>query len=454
MEMHAHTHEAGPPYFPPNDLQKSATHLFPPGHPLASLTKPSFRSIREALCSVDISMEWNDSLYDPRREAFRPNPDRLFGEGTRLVMPQAACYLSSPGRNGIFLPHLSDRSVTAYFQRYGFVGDDVFYIKSLEEIKQTALERGRKVYSIDDLPDDFDDISVNSARTVRMLNSKAFVSELSAYAPHEFRGDLREGASPLVSKILEFLQEGTVYVKTSDTESAGRGVFRVESELEAITVINDSIKRFHATPGLQSVVIIQPAIKGVNKSFQVLITDEWRSNLQVVALTDQLVGQNGVTYAGSVNHEVTADRLERIGPAIIDMVERIQAKCPDARGFLMCDYFERPDGSVVLFDPGLRPSGNTAGAMAKLWVESVTGSTLSIKNRVPLEVSEPGLPWLKLCERLGKYSSPDSIVTEGRGVLLQGYNHLASKARLIVVTRTPDEQASFIRELQERAQKG
>jgi hypothetical protein len=118
-----------------------------------------------------------------------------------------------------------------------------------------------------------------------------------------------------------------------------------------------------------------------------------------------------------------------VGPAIIDMVDRLRALCPGAVGFLMCDYFEAPDGTISIYDPGLRPSVT----MARM-----------------LEAGKPGMSWEEVTKLLGPYTDPDHICTHRLGVLPRGHNHLQGKTRFIVVTPTHDDYADFRKELEER----
>jgi hypothetical protein len=83
----------------------------------------------------------------------------------------------------------------------------------------------------------------------------------------------------------------------------------------------------------------------------------------------------------------------------------------------MCDYFEHEDDRVTLFYPGLRPSGNTVGAIVKLWVDHVVGAPLNILKRGPL-VLEPGISSEGLLHRLESGADPVTKPSKRCGVFL------------------------------------
>ena len=100
-------------------------------------------------------------------------------------------------------------------------------------------------------------------------------------------------------------------------------------------------------------------------------------------------------------------------------MQRIYKHCPGAFGFVMCDYFEQPDGTLVTFDPGLRPSSNTGAAMVKLWVEEITGQPAGVTNSPWFDFGEPGMTYDEIARRLGKYGDPDHIAARSGAAALR-----------------------------------
>ena len=155
-------------------------------------------------------------------------------------------------------------------------------------------------------------------------------------------------------------------------------------------------------------------------------------------MTDQLVEDDGKTYRASINHPITAENLEHIGPAILDMVDRVWARFPHAFGILMSDYFETDTGPII-FDPGIRPTGNTATALAFHLARKLTGAdAFASLFQVPTGVE--GLTFEQFVKVIGPLAEPDNLVREGRVVFPWGWNPLQGFGMLIGVA--PDE-ASF-----------
>jgi len=421
--------------------------LFTEGHALTRLTRGSWSLICEALSDFDINLMFNQSSdADNPRSAFRRDYASLLGVGMNLIMPTAGAYMCYPGRNRVYLPAEVDRTLVEYLQRVGFLGEVVFHT-GMEDIVAKAQASGRRVYSIDDLGDGVDDLTANTQANMVFGNSKETVFELSAYAATEVRKDMFEVT---VDDFHAAHEPGrTVYLKTCNTENAGEGVFPVASVEEFDKELAD-IRSHTRENDLNPILVIQPEIVGDNKSFQVFLLPDSPGEVPLVALTDQLIGPDGKKYAGSINHTVTPARAEAVGAAVLDLVDRMGTCCPGSMGFVMCDYFEQADGRIVTYDPGLRPSSNTAAAMVKLWVEEATGSYASVANSPWFDFGEPGIPYAEVVARLGDYAEPDRIVERKLGVLPRGHNHIQGKSRFIVITPTAEEYAPFRAELEER----
>ncbi len=421
--------------------------LFPAGHRLARLKRASYSSICRKLAGYDLNLLFNQSAdaSDPR-SAFRKDYGALLGPGMNLIMPTAAAYMCTPGENRVFLPEGTDQTLAAYLQRVGFMGD-VVYHDGLDQVCRDLRASGRRVYSIDDLGPDADDCTANTHRNMVLVNSKEMVPELSSFAAPERHRDMFEVTD---QDFTELCPAGRLlYIKTCNTENAGEGVHPVDS-LEAFHLTLDEIRQKTEQYSLNRTVVLQPQILGQNKSFQIFLDPETPDRVQVVALTDQLIGDDGKKYAGSVNHVVTAANLEPVGDAILDLVDRTLERCPGSFGFIMCDYFQQEEGGVVIFDPGLRPSSNTGAAMVKLWVEEVSGAEAAVSNSPWFDFQEPGIRYEEIARRLGDLGEPEHIARTRRGVLPRGHNPIQGKTRFIIITPTGAEYAGFRAELEQR----
>lgn len=421
--------------------------LFPRDHAFAPLVRASYSAICGALALYDINLLFNQTAdpSDPR-SAFRKDYGALLGPGMNLIMPTAGAYLCSPGRNRVFLPEATDHSLAEYLQRVGFLGEVVYH--NGEADMMAALQRaGRKLYSIDDLGPDADAHTVNSYYNMEFLNSKERVGDLSSYAAEEVHKNMFEVGEADYEAALR--PGRRVYLKTCNTENAGEGVFPCGSAAEFMRELAGIRKRTQEYD-LNPILVVQPEIVGQNKSLQIFLRPEEPHRIPVVALTDQLVDLDGKKYRGSLNHVVTTERTEVVAPVILDLVERIRAHCPGSFGFVMCDYFEQDDSTLVTFDPGLRPSSNTGAAMVKLWVEEMAGQPAGVTNSPWFDFGEPGMTYDEIARRLGKYADPDHIVAHRLGVLPRGHNPIQGKTRFIIITPTPEDYEPFRAELEQQ----
>ena len=125
--------------------------IFQPDHPLSRIVRASYSSICSALSGYDLNLLFNQSSdEDDPRSAFRKDYGTLLGPGMNLIMPTAGAYMCSPGKNRVFLPSGTDRTLVAYLQRVGFLGEVVFH-EGLGQVRNELRSSGRRVYSIDDL---------------------------------------------------------------------------------------------------------------------------------------------------------------------------------------------------------------------------------------------------------------------------------------------------------------
>jgi hypothetical protein len=364
-------------------------------------------------------------------------------------MPLSGAYLASPGKNAVFFPDAYtnpsngksyqgiDQTALKYLADQGFLGDrpgkDYILVSDFDHMRRSLVERGRRVYSVDDLGTAFDPVAANSQEMMNALNSKEHVARFTKYGPQEIK---KAAASVTVEDFRSLHRPGLrVFVKTCNTEAAGEGVFPVATEAQ-FTEIIERLKSQIKEHNLNDLLVLQPEITGKNKSFQVLLDPTNPLEIPVLALTDQLIAADGKSYAGSINHQITPENLRLVGPAIIDMVDRIRAISPTTSGFLMCDYFECQDGKVVLFDPGLRPTGNTPAAMVKLWFEERAGSPITTTSFFVLQFGRPIL-YSEIVDKLGKLSDCQEMLKTGFGVLPWGHNHVSGKSIFTLIT--PDQ---------------
>lgn len=412
--------------------QGSDVPIFPADHPHAALVCPSFDSLRRRLRDLCISAIWVDADLDPDRAGFRPSYDGLHGPGASTLMPFIAAWMSTgravrPDANLCLFLDTVDRTLVSYATEIGILGPHAF-VRSLDELKRAVRDSGRRLYSIDDVGTDFDDHVMVTAEVSEWLNSKHDLASISAYAPVEIVKDMYAVGRDDYHAVHQ--PGGRVFLKTCNTESAGLGVeiCATEEDFEAkLATIRDR----QAQHGLSRTLVVQAELIGRNRSFQVFLDPRTPDEIPVVALTDQLVEADGKTYKGSVNYPVNADTIGPVAPVILDMVERIRARYADAFGFLMVDFFEAPDGRITVYDPGIRPSGNTATALVGHFARKLTGRDRLVCNAF-VETGEP-CSFATLRQRLAPLFEPGHLAETGTGVFPWGWNALQGSGILIVV---------------------
>lgn len=413
--------------------------LFPEGHALRRLVRPTFDTIRRSLRGTYVSTIWIDASADPSRAGFRPAYDDLYGPGASNVMAFVAAWLSTgPGTEGggnvVLFPESIDATLLDYAQRIGLLGPFEL-VPGVPALRERVARSGKRLYNIDDLGPEFDAHAVVTADLSRWVNSKEDLATLTSFGPTEVVKDMYDAT--LADFEAARRGGGRVFLKTCNTESAGKGVFIAASpeEYEAqLASIRDSQQRF----GLNRRLVIQPEIVGKNRSFQVLLDPSTPDVVQVVALTDQLVEDDGKTYRSSINHAITAENVERVGAAILDIVDHVWARDPRAFGFLMSDYFDTAEGPVV-YDPGLRPTGNTATALAAHLARKLTGRHFTT-SLLPLPTNRPGLTFADFARRAGALADPENLVREGRALMPWGWNPIQGFGMIIAVA---EEQAAL-----------
>jgi hypothetical protein len=415
--------------------------LFPEHHPLRRLVLPTFDTLRRALRGIGIATMWVDGASDPSREGFRPSYDALHGPGSSDLMAFVATWLSTgpgsdEGGNVAFFPKTLDPTLLDYARRVGLLGASEL-VSGVPDLKERARQLDLRLYNIDDLGPDFDDRAAVPSALSTWVNSKERLASLTRFGPPEVVKDMDEVS--LDDYKAAASEGGRVFLKTCNTESAGMGV-HIASSPEDFARLLSSIRENQARHGLSKQLVIQPELRGKNRSFQVFLDPSSPDEVQVVALTDQLVEADGKTYRSSINHPITRETVEPVGEAILDLVDRIRGRHPEAFGFLMSDYFATARGPV-LYDPGLRPTGNTATALAAHLARKLTGRHLTT-SLIPLPTGCPGLTFAGFARRAGPLVDPENIRREGRALMPWGWNPIQGFGMLIAVA---DDEVSLER---------
>lgn len=427
------------------------THQAPDQDPRDSVVIPTFYSLHDQLEDKLISTYWYDDVINAQR-VFRPSYERLRGEGASLVMPLAASWMSSgpdadpATSNVVVFPANIDRTAVDYMQRTEVLGEHD-YLHQFNDFPALAEKHDKPIYNVDDLPDAWDQHSANKAETVRRVNIKKELGNLSSFAaPYEIV-DVR------TTTVDDFARhagtKGVVYVKLNNTENSGSGVIicrSAEQYMQAVEQIRTQADAY----GLDYEIVVQPHVEGENRSFQYFMTPD-DDKLHLVAHSRQFVENDGKTYAASENFPLTQEAVtEDLANMMVDMTRRIRAIDPKAFGFVMCDYFHREGQPPLTFDPGLRPTGNTATALARLWAEEIDGRKgwHSALFGLSGEQEKRQMSFEEYKRPAEKLFGPDALVTQGACVMPWGFNQYQGRGVLIGLGRTHDAMQEVIAEVQ------
>jgi len=415
--------------------------------PLSSVEFPNYSELQKNLNNLIIANFWNDGDVNPSREVFRPAFRRKNGAGSNFNMPLAASWLSSgPGAssketNIVAFPKGVDETFLAYMRSIGVLGEHDAI--DFEDFPRIAVETRRKIYNVDDFTDDWDDISVNSARTLRYVNTKKYLRELSSYAAPDTIVDLRK------TTVHDFFAVGkgdTVYVKKNNTENTGNGVLicKTADQYEAIVQeLLSEAKEHH----LDFDIVLQSRIEGTNRSFQYFMTPDQPKSIGMMALSYQHIEKDGKTYAGSDNVPVSAENVDaNLAAMMLDMATKLRALDSKVFGFVMCDYFETKDG-LLAFDPGLRPTGNTATALARMFMEEQMREPHLLSSLTFIPSARPETSFKNYTKPIDALMGPDAFVKEESCVLPWGYNHLQGNGLFIGIGKTQEKLQAVLAEV-------
>src|SRR5262249_14295292 len=150
--------------------------LFPEGHQLRRLVRPTFDTVRRSLRDRYVATIWMDAVMDPARAGFRPSYEAIHGPGAGHMMAFVAAWLSTgpgseDGGNVALFPEDIDKTLLDYAQRVGLLGAYEL-VASATAMKERVARAGKRLYNIDDLGPDFDAWSVVSSELSRRMSSK------------------------------------------------------------------------------------------------------------------------------------------------------------------------------------------------------------------------------------------------------------------------------------------
>ncbi len=389
--------------------------------------------IKGALSKYDLTWIWRSDKYEPERKGVRTCLSERDGVGADLKMTFAVVYLGSVTGSKVYFPAEGDSSLVEYLDRQGLTPGGYSVVASFDELYQKAVLADRKVYAVDDLGTGRDLIAGNSQAAMDFVNSKANVKYLAGrFAPPEHIIPVADINADLFNALKP--SSGVMYLKTCTGEGGGMGVSRIQSveQLDAV------VKEISSKASPEERVIFQPEITGKNFRFQIFLDPQKPEVTPVVSLTEQIVADDGIRYHGSIPHELSQENLAPLAEAITEFARNIRQRFPEAVGFASCDFFRTDDGQIILFDPALRPTGNTASFMLRLQLQEL-GVKAAVTDYKKLKLNNPGLPFSAVEEALGDLANIKQVFEKGYGILPWGYNQYQGEGVFMAIAPTAQE---------------
>ncbi len=382
--------------------------------------------IRNALEGFDLSFIWRSDKYEPDRKGVRTCLSARDGLGADLKMTYSVAYLAKATGSVAYLPSEGDPTLIDYLSRMGLLPSGFVTVGGFNEMQALAETRGRKIYSVDDLGSERDPISAVSQEAMEFVNNKSNVARLAgSYAPPERITTLRDLSVELYQELKP--SSGIVYIKTCTGEGGGMGVLRIESAEH----MSQTIKEMRSQYSPDEELIVQPEIKGRNFRFQIFLDPHRPDTIPVVSLTEQVVADDGIRYTGSRPIPVNEQNLAVIGDAIVEFAHNIRTLFPSAVGFASCDFFRTVDHQTILFDPALRPTGNTAAFMIRLDFEE-RGINAVVSDYQRIKLNAPNMPFSEVEQALGHLMDARRFYKEGVGIIPWGYNQYQGEGTFMV----------------------
>ena len=434
---------------------------------------------RRRLDNLAVTNAWCDSTFlsDPvwraNRRAIRlsmEEPPEMGGRGKggSLMHQVGGAALSTPG-NDYYLKADTDPSLVKAMVDWGYLYQPR-YFRDAEDLLQQVKQSGRKLLGTDDYPPMFREVLVNQPEWFVTCGDKAGLAELvdSHFLPTEVVIEL--GETNWDQALDEVSESGrhTVYFKDVDGQHGGTGVEPIFNDhgfdsmsqrlhtmmverRKSVERVNLAVEEALAVNpenplGLRKLstrFVLQRGFgSGHNMSFQIFLDPKTPNEIPVLSIAEQRTAENGRNL-GNRFLPVNAETVTHaVASAMASTVDKIWSRFPQATGCLMWDYFVKPGGQIVLYDPALRPSASTPGLRYRLEIEERHGFTPHVEGDWKFETGVPELSFGAVAEVLGELVDGHTVMQEACGLIPLGWNHVAGTGRFVVIA---EDESGFHR---------
>lgn len=436
--------------------------------PLTSRTvvRTTLKDLRTLLAGVCVFNGWNDHLWDrgnPAQIGIRPSMETPESEGGRgpggSLMHQFGVWALSTPDNLVFLKSDTDDTLISFMVEHGFL-HRFCKVADADQLFDEVRAGGRLLLGNDCYQPRFDPYVLNSRRMMTDIEDKAQLSRWvePLHLPVQAAADIADG--PGLEQTLRAISDGgsfDVFVKSTDGRHGAHGVWRLQGgsdfnsmirslrqladeQLECIGRLNrlaEAARALAENPEgirlLSTVFVLQREVVDCrqNGAFQILLDPSDKSRIKLLALSEQICSADG---AGRGHYNPPFNRFELIPllPAVSSLVERVWREFPDAAGVLKCDFFLCKDERVVLYDLGLRTSGNTPAAVYQIHAEE-RGFSPFLRSDWLVRTGEPNATFAEAAAALGELLAPPEVFKNHRGLQPIGWNQVSGDGRFILM---------------------
>ena len=374
--------------------------------------------------------------YSSVQHAIRPPAGEFEGTSTagNIEMPMVGAWLAGGSEPNLYLLRREgvnfDRTLLAWFLNAG-ITSGAKVVCDFEEMLRDLQSSGRRLYGCDSYGDPFEGISLNCTRDFSLVNSKGWVRDLvGSFAPHEVVWDDMHRSIP-VSVYEEVKGDANcIYLKTDNAEHGGMGVRKCESEQQFRENL-EIVRRLQQKYGLKKIAILQRGARGKSMSFSFVIVPG-QKEVRLMGVTEQLACQRTGRDLGNRVLPLSEELVQPLCPMIMELAENIRRHAPDAFGWVMCDYLDDGNGTLVAIDPGLRISASTPAILMQSWIMESYGSSVFVDSLHRSVTGINGFSFAGLAELLGPLCDPTLIRETGTGVIPFSWQQNTGWGRLMI----------------------
>jgi hypothetical protein len=349
----------------------------------------------------------------------------------------------------------ADLGIVKWYQDSGFA-DRVVFVSNVAELKRHCELNGVKVYACDDYGEEFSGHQVNSMQEFNLVNSKLSVEALAAEKnrPVQIRFCFQTAGIDVTKQGFEELKGShpQAFLKLCNIEQGGEGVIAVRDYNHFLTVCREqqlAAERY----GLNSIAYLQRAIPGVQQIFQ-LFFKTYDDVVRIVGLNTELVDPETHQNLGNKMVPVDADSItEDIGEMIISFADNLRKSCPNAHGFVMCDFrYDDNANAYKVIDPGMRVTASTCAGLVQLFAQrdAANGTCPYVTNYVPDLPKLPGVDFSTVRRELGDLVNFGKVKSGGFGLIPSSWVAQHGTGRVIVVAPSEQDFSQVVSEIRAR----